>query len=251
MMDLISKIVRKFPIMRKHVENFSLYIWPHLTSVLNFRRVSEILFYIRRGHLIRRHIIKKYFHEATSPKLQVGCGPKHLLSWWLNGDIVGGDIYLDARKKMPFKDNSFDYVFSEEMLEHLTLSEGKYFLSECYRILKDKGVIRISTPDLGKLIQCYQNTNPMIDMETLLIKSYHNRELSRCEMFNSAMRQEGEFIYDKDFMITILKKAKFRNIIFCERQKSTHKPLSHIEVSDVRINLLRKAMCLIVEAQKD
>jgi predicted SAM-dependent methyltransferase len=33
------------------------------------------------------------------------------------------------------------------MIEHISFSQGLVMLSECYRVLKEKGKIRISTPD--------------------------------------------------------------------------------------------------------
>lgn len=45
------------------------------------------------------------------------------------------------------------------MIEHLAWHEGLFMLKECRRILKKGGILRISTPDLGVLINLYSNNN--------------------------------------------------------------------------------------------
>jgi SAM-dependent methyltransferase len=39
---------------------------------------------------------------------------------------------------LPFKDDSFDYVLSDQVLEHITMPEKA--ISEAYRVLKDNGI---------------------------------------------------------------------------------------------------------------
>jgi SAM-dependent methyltransferase len=57
-------------------------------------------------------------------------------------------ILHDIRKKLPFKDNSVDFIYTAHVIEHLKKYECINCLKECYRILKKDGIIRIVTPDL-------------------------------------------------------------------------------------------------------
>lgn len=75
-------------------------------------------------------------------KVQFGCG-HHMLEGWDNRDSE-----TDIRKRLPFEDNSVDYVFAEHVIEHVTTIEGLNFLKECHRILRHGGVIRIAFPDI-------------------------------------------------------------------------------------------------------
>ena len=50
---------------------------------------------------------------------------------------------MDIRK-LPFADNSFDFVVSFETLEHI--AEGDQFLREICRVLSENGVLAVSTP---------------------------------------------------------------------------------------------------------
>src|SRR6266481_6546302 len=66
-------------------------------------------------------------------KLQCGCGT-NLLPDWLNTDIGGTGLscrtraYLDVTRGLPFPDGSLARIFSEHMIEHLTLDQGRRFL---------------------------------------------------------------------------------------------------------------------------
>lgn len=53
-------------------------------------------------------------------------------------------VYLDAQKKFPFKNNSFDKVILTEVLEHL--NDENIALSEIRRVLKAGGKLIISVP---------------------------------------------------------------------------------------------------------
>jgi predicted SAM-dependent methyltransferase len=61
-----------------------------------------------------------------------------------------------VRKRFPLPDASFDLVYSEHMLEHLTYAEGQGCLRECRRVLKPGGVIRVATPSLERIARLYE-----------------------------------------------------------------------------------------------
>ena len=101
-----------------------------------------------------RAIGARYLAESDTPKLHIGCGD-HVLSGWLNTDyepelpIV---MHLDASQRFPFKEATFDYIFSEHVIEHISYWDGMKTLAECFRVLKGSGKVRISTPDLAFLV---------------------------------------------------------------------------------------------------
>ena len=74
-----------------------------------------------------------------------------MLPGWLNTDRdpeTRACIYLDATHPFPLPDASFDYVFSEHQIEHLSYTNGLSMLRECFRVLRPGGRIRTATPDL-------------------------------------------------------------------------------------------------------
>jgi SAM-dependent methyltransferase len=98
--------------------------------------------------------IDQYLRSHPVRKLQLGAGGNDPPGW-LNSDIEPGDkeVYLDATTRYPFPDGSFQYAFSEHMIEHVPWEAGVMMLRECYRVLAKGGKLRIVTPNLGKFIQ--------------------------------------------------------------------------------------------------
>lgn len=68
-------------------------------------------------------------------------------------DIEGkeGEYYkIGSAEKMPFKGGLFDSVVAGELIEHLKRPEK--FVGECFRVLKPKGILVISTPNRASLV---------------------------------------------------------------------------------------------------
>jgi predicted SAM-dependent methyltransferase len=186
-----------------------------------------------------------------APKLQVGCGP-FSLDGWLNTDLLSGDIYLNAEKKLPFENDSFNFIFCEHFIEHLYGDNGLKFLKECHRILRIGGVIRITTPDLEKLIELYFDTNPFARREECLRVIYgQESKLSPCEFFNNYMHNWGhKFIYDRESIASMLTKIGFTNLTFCDNKRSNHEALINLERHFEDYARLNPAETLIIEAEK-
>jgi predicted SAM-dependent methyltransferase len=87
--------------------------------------------------------------------LHVGSGG-HTLIGWINADIIMSaptDIVFDIAEGFPFKSESFQWIHSEDLLEHLDQDTGRLFATEAFRVLKPGGVMRILTPDLYKIVK--------------------------------------------------------------------------------------------------
>ena len=103
--------------------------------------------------------IDKYLRDYELRKLQLGTG-SNPMAGWLNTDVAdyrrrNEVVYLDAREPFPLPDSSFALVYSEHMIEHLTFADGRRCLSECHRVLRSGGRIRVATPSLDRLILIY------------------------------------------------------------------------------------------------
>lgn len=89
--------------------------------------------------------------------LNIGCG-RVFHEGWINLDVAPADasvVQLDASKGLPFKDGTVDVCYSSHVLEHIAGHEAGLFLSECARVLKSGGVIRIVVPDLEMIVREY------------------------------------------------------------------------------------------------
>jgi predicted SAM-dependent methyltransferase len=116
-------------------------------------RLRAALGVVRRGRQI-----SDYLRTHELRKLHLGAG-EHALPDWLNTDLHDYGrrelVYLDVRKKFPLPDESFDVVFSEHLLEHLTYAEGQHCLRESFRVLRSGGRVRVATPSLERLARLY------------------------------------------------------------------------------------------------
>ena len=100
--------------------------------------------------LFRRHAAPTASTATDTPasRLHIGCGQQSLPGW-INIDnqgLPGVDQVLDVRHGLPF--SGIAAIYAEHFLEHLSLDEGLAFLAECRRVLRDDGVLRLSTPNL-------------------------------------------------------------------------------------------------------
>jgi SAM-dependent methyltransferase len=91
--------------------------------------------------------------------LNLACGTSYISSpQWTNVDWSpsGPDVIgFNLLRKLPFKDNYFDLVYSSHFIEHLLYEDFELLLKECYRVLAPGGVIRLVTPDWDEMISEY------------------------------------------------------------------------------------------------
>lgn len=86
-----------------------------------------------------------------------GCGSKYSKKW-MNIDYNGDKRYViqhNLTEGIPLDDGTVDFIYNSHFLEHLTLAQANYFLSECYRTLKKGGVLRIVVPDMENIAREY------------------------------------------------------------------------------------------------
>src|SRR5260221_1327397 len=200
-------------------------------------------------------IIDSYLRNYTVRKLHVGA-QSHVLEGWLNVDIYTGAgnpvAFMDATKEFPFENNSFDYIFSEHMIEHIDLRQGNFMLSECYRILKPKGKIRIATPDMDKLLSLnlsqgsgknyfddlvrpgFENQGIRIEPNSGYVLNYIMHNFGHQFVYNRATLlhslKENGFVHDGDYDPGESDDPVFRNI---EGHSTTGNPLCDLETMNM------------------
>jgi SAM-dependent methyltransferase len=84
-------------------------------------------------------------------RLNIGCGMKKL-SGWINVDYnprFNPDVVWDIMKKGPFRDNDVDYIYCDNVLEHL--SDFVPAMRQFYRILKPGGKLKIISPHFSSV----------------------------------------------------------------------------------------------------
>jgi predicted SAM-dependent methyltransferase len=95
----------------------------------------------------RRRRVRR-LEARGSLQLMFGCGLTRYPGW-VGIDCFPGksvDLLLDLRRRLPFRDASVQYCYSEHFLEHLYPEEAEFHLKEVWRVLKPGGVYRVVVP---------------------------------------------------------------------------------------------------------
>lgn len=172
-------------------------------------------------------------------KLNLGCGP-HVMNGWINYDsgypedkrIINCNLILG---NLPHADKSTDFIFSEHFIEHAPKDKMIYLFRECYRVLKQGGVMRVSTPNLSYLISNYSSRRlwqiPGVwEPKTL------------CDMVNEGMRLWGhEYIWDTAELHGALKGAGFEMVLPMKYRISEYAELRNLEVRPFHYDLIFEA----------
>ncbi len=142
-------------------------------------------------------------------KLHLACGT-NILSGWTNVDlepIGAGVIQHDLTQHLPFPDDSADFIYSEHFIEHIPKESAYAFVSQCFNKLKPGGTIRISTPNLARLVRQYEQGR---------VDGWHNvgwEPETLADMLNEGMTSDGRrYLYDVSELEKILKMSGFHYV---------------------------------------
>lgn len=173
-------------------------------------------------------------------KLNVGCG------WgckdgWLNVDNTQKPqrenfpiTFMDATVQWPYEDNTFDYILSEHMIEHIEDSKGLFAMTEAHRTLKEDGVVRISCPDrtfCEKLPG--QDGLEYVENYCRMIFKRSARPGDAVKISNRTLNEQGHvWVPTAEQLISKLEEAGFKNVKQVEFEKSEHTELQNIDIDD-------------------
>ena len=226
----------------------------------------------KTAHRIRRLGPAAPFIEQAAQRglvfLHVGCGPL-LVPKWINCDVLtiadpdgrattAGEAYelrgslyihIDPARPYPVPDGKVAWVYSEHLIEHLSLRAGLAWLREMRRVLTQGGRIRISTPDLEQFSRGY------LDKSRALLTQWRQDLIEYGEskstparpafLFNTLMRSWGhQYLYDFAEMSTLLTHAGFANVVRQTYRNGQDAALAKLDQK------IRSAGNLYVEATK-
>ena len=209
-----------------------------------------------------RRLLKSYLESSTSKKLHLGAG-KHVLGGWLNVDLdpLPGVIFLNVRDPFPLPDETFDHVFSEHLIEHIPYPDAGNMLSECFRVLKPGGRLRVATPEMAFMTDLLLKSDeqPYRDYVKWSMDAFVRRrpgfdDVRKNEavfVVNNFFRDWGhQFIYDEAALSDALSKSGFAAIERCELGQSRDPALRNLEnVTRMPEGFLRLET-FVLEAQK-
>ncbi|MFQ6072680.1 MAG: class I SAM-dependent methyltransferase [Methanosarcinales archaeon] len=132
---------------------------------MNNRAIYELF---AKEHKIKTIVTKKLKILRKYSKgicLDCACGDGQYIPYFNNCEkVVGIDISTIRLKRakiknkdaelilcdvlhLPFKNNTFDFVFASEIIEHFSFDDGQKMLNEVTQVIKNKGIIIITTPN--------------------------------------------------------------------------------------------------------
>ena len=167
---------------------------------------------------------------------------------WINLDYAS-EWYADAQKNhkivpydirnddLPFSDNSVDVIYCSHVIEHIENIHIQKMFEECYRVLKQGGIMRIACPDAEFLYQVSKFNN-----------DYWNW---RNEWFNS------ECFYTKktpprtvDFLVREIATPKLLNYVHSINKEDYNEAFETMDMYDF-FELLTKDLVFRVDAVGD
>ncbi len=176
-----------------------------------------------------------YLAANSGPKLHIG-GGEHRLDGWLNTDIelIPDVMVMDATKPFPFADNTIQFVYTEHMIEHVSREGALRMLRECHRVMRDGGVIRVTTPNLATLLGLYSSA--LSDTQRGYVSWFCQTFLapdvtpSAVSVINAHFRMWGhEFVYDEPTLTNALHDAGFKSVRRRCLTESDHAALRDLE----------------------
>lgn len=183
-----------------------------------FLKVAPLSLAIWRS--IEAYQLAKQKIKYKRPILDIGCGFGEFAGVFFNGKIevgidIDGEELLRARqtkkfkkliiadaRKLPFKNNSFNTVFSNSVLEHITNVEK--VISESYRVLKPKGYFIFTVP-INNFYNNLYFTSLFKKIGFPFVSHYYFRYINK--IFKHIN------IWPKNKWLTLTKKAGFKIIL--------------------------------------
>ena len=133
--------------------------------------------------------------RAGSIKITIGSGLKPIDNW-VNTDVVWrGGAYLDATQPWPIPSDSVDFIYADNVIEHLTLAQGRLAFKNAFAALKPGGVIRLATPDVEAVARQYLENGELAEAGMA-----RNRELGRTDFYHPVQLIQQVLVGHKHYL---------------------------------------------------
>ena len=171
--------------------------------------------------------------KADRPaKLEIG-GLEARPGWLVTNVNAVTRNYLDATRTWPMEDGSLEVVYADNVIEHISLEQGRVMLAEAYRCLQPGGVIRLVTPDLRKHVELYLSGAEAVDgtvgsfYRGLGLVVEHPVDLVRIPI--ASFGHHVGYLYDFDALAAELRRAGFTQPAEYSLGDSSHAALKDLD----------------------
>ncbi|CAG0965524.1 hypothetical protein BURK1_00945 [Burkholderiales bacterium] len=154
------------------------------------------------------------------------------LPGWINVDLDASnrpDVVADLARPLPFADGCADAIFTEDFVNQLVPDALHAFLSECRRILKPDGVLRVLAPDLRRFARMY------LEEPDRLVRIWTDHvgvplpNGTAGDVFNLGMQLAGCWEYDLATFVPIAARAGLDTVVV-DYAASRHPALRGIDM---------------------
>jgi predicted SAM-dependent methyltransferase len=188
---------------------------------------------LERRQLIRpvatRRLRQLIAHGSPPWNVQVGAGGVELPGW-VNTDVrYPTDYWLDATRPWPFHEGTVTRVFSDNVIEHMSIESGRSFLRCAFVALGHGGKIRIVTPDAAGCVHAYL-TKPDIHLHAM--QAQGRQAEHPVDLIRSAFSLWGHhtgYVYDEHALRTELERAGFISVRRYPPGESFDPGLQHLD----------------------
>ena len=203
---------------------------------------------------LNQFFLQRRIRRAKVDRLHVGCGHV-IVSGWLNMSYEKREEYGRLKKKnnafwlnyklpnrLPFEDESIQYLAGSHFIEHLDLNEGMEFFKEAFRIMKRGGMIHISCPDLDIYVQNYVQRNRSFFEHPLIQEActFKNAGTFGALFIAKAYDSGGahRWFYDFESLKNVLERTGFEEVKKITRLNSQIPDMEKIELPEREIETL-------------
>jgi predicted SAM-dependent methyltransferase len=201
-------------------------------------------------------LIAAYLEGEREPRLHIGAGNNDLPGW-LNTELCprGSEVFLDATRPFPFAADTFAFIYTEHMIEHIPYEGAMSMMRECFRVLRPGGVVRIVTPNMAFLHSLL--AAPLTPEQAAYIRySYEAHRIggpagSAIHVVNNFVRSWGhQFIYDLETLSALVTNAGLTGVVASPLLQSAHAAFQGLAKTDRMPEGFLEMESIVVEARK-
>jgi predicted SAM-dependent methyltransferase len=185
-------------------------------------------------------------HEGF--KVEIGCGPSRRPGWIATDVTWDAPYYLDGTKPWPFPAGSVQYVYGDNVIEHLPLQANRTLIRHAHVAMRSGGTIRLVTPDVGRLVEAYLSGGPVVDDLLAMYRGAGYTATHPVDVLRVTFTEFGHhagYLWDWEAAAAELADAGFRNVRRCETGASSDPVLIALEN---RSNSAEASVQLVIEA---
>jgi predicted SAM-dependent methyltransferase len=175
--------------------------------------------------------MEKLKNQKSNIFLNLACGDVYIKnSNWINLDYYSSNSFVrsvDLLSRLPLKDGTVSAIYCSHFLEHIPIDKVDFFLSECYRVLKIKGIIRIITPNFLEMCNAYvKSVKKNLDNSEFLITEILDQLVRKKQggnlqkLYNRYLDEKNEkmikFVYKRNGK-NLFKRTKYKKKNFILR----------------------------------